>query len=1106
MKRTIVIYGCLSLLSWIVFLCPVQAQTEERIAPNKILVKIDASVQAQWVAYQQSGQWSLSTTGEPQLDQLNRRYGVKHIRRMFPASAQFERAHRRFGLHRWYEITFGDTLTTEVEQLLTQYQNSPAIAIAEPFYLRTLGEYSESMPTVAESILSDDPDFADQWHYYNTGQSGGTPEADIHLPAAWAIEQGDPRVIVAVMDGGIDTQHEDLQQALWINTAEQNGLPNVDDDANGYVDDVHGYGFGDSRGRITANKHGTHVAGTIGAVSNNGTGVAGVAGGSGAGDGVRLMSCAVFGSGSQGGFAEAFVYAADHGAVIAQNSWGGGKKSVVLEDAIHYFIQRAGYDNSNDSFDQNRQVGPMAGGLVVFAAGNDNSENAQRAYPASLPSVLTVAATDHDDLRSDFSNYGAWVDIAAPGSEILSTTLADTYGLLSGTSMACPQVSGVAALLVSHYQQAGLRPAHVRGLLVNGTVPIDEANPRYAGKLGRGRLSAHRSFTQDQAPPPGAIRNVVAQAQAHDRVMLTWTASGGDSTQGAAAYYDLRYATVPITNQNFNQAVPVPVTGTPHPSGGADTVVVDGLSPATRYYFALKTRDLLGNVSTLSNAVTATTLPPPVIRVLPASITAAVAVGQTLEDTLIIANTIGRSTLSFSLAALARSHWLRMTPHPDTVAAGDAIAIVLTIDAKKLTEGIYRDTLLLDSNDPATPTIVIPVQATVVGTPQLTVSASEIHLENVWIATTTTAPLTIRNTGTGTLAVTHLAINTAEFEINTSALVLPPGARHTTTVTFFPTALGVFEGKLTVESNAPRQPIHEINLSATVVPRPSLVLEPGSLVAELTKDDTLERIIQLRSLSADTVFWTQTATAQPPWWKLTPASGQLAPGDTAILRLRLDATQQPVGTYQQTLVFQTDGEKAAEFSVPLTLRITEQIVPLAITTNIPEQRLVLLDTTYHLNLTTYVNPNRALRYAVVSEDTAVLRVATDSSTLYLLPRKVGTTTVQVRVKDAFDQEVQSSFQVIVMAPNSTPEIANAIDSVLILNGDVRRLVLSELFIDPDQDSLIYAAESSDPTVVKATMNNGVLTLTSQAVGQSTVLLQATDPAGANVLLPRCGLR
>ena len=1097
MKKTIALHVYFSMFSWGILMSSVQAQTEESIAPNKIIVKLDASVQAQWVAYQQSGQWSLSTTGEPQLDQLNQRYGVKRIRRMFPASARFEHAHRQFGLHRWYEIIFGDTLTTEVQQLLEQYQESPAITLAEPFYLRTLGEHSKSARTVAASPFSNDPDFGDQWHYHNTGQSDGTPSADIDLLAAWAIEQGDPRVIVAVIDGGIDTRHEDLRQALWVNTTEQDGSPNVDDDGNGYVDDVHGYNFGDDRGRIFANEHGTHVAGTVGAVSNNGTGVAGVAGGSGAGDGVRLMSCAVFGSGSQGGFAEAFVYAADHGAVIAQNSWGGGGESAVLEDAIQYFTQRAGYDNSSENFDQNRQIGPMAGGLVVFAAGNNNSENARMAYPASLPSVLTVAATDHDDLRSDFTNYGTWVDIAAPGSEILSTTLADTYGLLSGTSMACPQVSGVAALLVSHYQQAGLTPTHVRALLMSGAVSIDESNPRYAGKLGRGRVNAYQSFMQDQTSPPGAITDVVAQAQAHDQVRLIWMASGGDSTRGFAAHYDLRYATVPITAQNFDQATPFPTTRPPHPTGTADTIVVDGLRPTTRYYFALKTRDLLGNVSALSNTVTATTLPPPIISVQPASMAVTVEVGQTLEDTLIIANTTGRSTLSFTLATSAESDWLQFGRHPDTVAAGDAIAVVLTTDAEKLSEGIYRDTLLVDSNDPSTPRIVVPVQATVVGTPQLSVSTPEILLEEVWLTTTPTVPLTILNTGTGTLTITRLATNTAEFQIDTSSLVLPPGARHTARITFFSTALGTFEGKLTVESDDPRQPTYEISLVATVVPLPALAPEPGSLVVELAEGDTIGRTIRLHSFSADTLTWTHASATQAAWWKLTPASGLLAPGDTTTLRLSLDAKQN-VGTYQQTIVFQTENDEASEISFPLTLRVTEKIIPLAISNSIPDQRLVLSDTAYRLNLAAYVNPNHNLRYTVVSEDTAVLRVATDSSTLYLSPQEVGATTVQLRIRDVFDQEVQSSFRAVVVAPNSAPEVTNAIDSVLLLDGEVRTFVLSEIFADPDQDSLTYAAESSDPVVAKVEVNNGVLTLASQAVGHATVLLSATDPAGADV--------
>ena len=319
---------------------------------------------------------------------------------------------------------------------------------------------------------------------------------------AWQIETGSPNIIVAVIDGGIHQRHPDLAGALWTNSDEIPGN-RIDDDHNGYIDDIHGYGFGDKSSTIGADDHATHVAGIIGAISNNGVGVSGIAGGSGVGDGVRLMSCAAFGTFGKGGFEEAMVYAADNGAVISQNSWGGG--SSAIEAAIDYFVNRAGYDNSEANFSSNIQTGPMAGGLVIFAAGNDNSEDIRYGYPASYPNVIAVASTNHNDVKSPFSNFGRWVDIAAPGSDVYSTVPSTSYRAISGTSMACPHVSGVAALVISNLQRKGLKASEVWDRLRLSAHPIDAENPTMNRKLGAGRLDAFGALLEPDFIPPAEI-------------------------------------------------------------------------------------------------------------------------------------------------------------------------------------------------------------------------------------------------------------------------------------------------------------------------------------------------------------------------------------------------------------------------------------------------------------------------------------------------------------------------------------------------------------------------------------------------------------------------
>lgn len=1096
MVRTLFYFFGVSFLSYALSPPVAYGQADDSIVPNRILVKVNASLKAELTTYTVTQNFQPLGSDARQFAQLNQRYGVRTIRRVFPASGRFEAAHRRFGLHRWYEVAFADTLNAEVQQVLAHYRTNPLITLAEPVYLRS--QRASAPWAEGDPVFADDPRFAEQWHYHNTGQSGGTVAADIRLTTAWSVTRGDARVVVAIIDGGIDTEHEDLREAMWVNEAEQNGLPNVDDDGNGYVDDVHGYGFGDRRGRIAPSKHGTHVAGVVGAVSDNGVGVAGIAGGSGHGDGVRLMSCAVFGEGSQGGFAEAFVYAADHGAVIAQNSWGGGEPSVLLEDAIRYFTERAGYDNSDARFAQNQQRGPMAGGLVVFAAGNDQTESAPRAYPASLPTVLAVAATDHDDHRSDFSNFGTWVDLAAPGSEVLSTYPGNAYEVLSGTSMAAPHVSGAAALLVAHYQQAGLSPHHLRTLLLSGADPIDDRNARYVGKLGQGRLNAYRSLTLDHAEPPGPVTALTAQTQAYDQVRLHWTTSGADGDQGTAAYYELRYATAPITAQNFSQATLVPTGRPPRVSSTLDTLLVTGMNATTTYYFALRTRDLLGQVSPLSAVVSATTLAPPVINVQPAALTVSLNVGQTRRDTIVIGNTTGKSTLTFTAASARSENWLRTGDHSGAVAAGEQELLIVTTDARHLAEGIYRDTLLINNNDPTTPQIRIPVQATVVGVPQLAVSSSSIRLEDVWLSTPRRVALTLRNGGTGTLRISRIETSGSGFAVDTSSLTLAPETQHAVTLSFSPTVLGTATGTLTLLSNDAERPRLEIPLSALVIPTPPFALSSKRLALTVTRGDTLVHPIQLRSLSTDTLAWTLSTEDVPAGWSLTPTAGKLAPGTTTALSLTVDATVLEVGAYQPTISVYLESDTAAMI---VDLTVEEAIAPLAFAYDLPDQQLLLTDTTYQLDIASYVGQvSEGTQYAAVSADTALLRVQMDSSRLLLHPRRAGATTVSVTVQDEFNPTTRTSFRVVIALPNRAPEVSDSPDTLLLVDPETRTLALSDLFTDPDQDSLTYAAESSEPTVVAVSLRGDTLTMSSRRVGRAEVVVYATDPQGARVAL------
>ena len=364
-----------------------------------------------------------------------------------------------------------------------------------------------------------------QWHYNNTGNvyaNSTVAGADADVYAAWQLCTGNPDVVVAVVDQGVKYDHEDLAANMWTNKGEIPGN-GIDDDGNGYIDDVNGYNFTDNSGNLTfssENMHGTHVAGTIAAVNNNGIGVNGIAGGSGNGDGVRIMSCETLGaseSGNSGGGLGAQVraikYAADNGAVICQNSWGYTAGAIsendwtrgnysALADAIHYFVKYAGLDENGN------QEGPMAGGIVIFAAGNDTSD--EICYPASDKSVISVAATSWLGTPSYFTNYGKWVSISAPGGDLsLNSTYGGVYSTsvsedggsayegINGTSMACPHVSGACALAVSWYygteKKKGLTCEMLKEALLSSVTPVDPfCETPYFGNMGAGSLDTYQ--------------------------------------------------------------------------------------------------------------------------------------------------------------------------------------------------------------------------------------------------------------------------------------------------------------------------------------------------------------------------------------------------------------------------------------------------------------------------------------------------------------------------------------------------------------------------------------------------------------------------------------
>ena len=521
----------------------------------------------------------------------------------FPDDPRYTERHREAGLHLWYTVQYdGDAPATRAASDLAQL---PGIEIAE------------GVPTLrSEAVQFNDPMLYRQWHYINTGQQNGyLAGSDINLDEAWDFNTGSSDVIVAVIDTGIRYTHEDLRNNMWVNEAELNGIPGYDDDGNGYVDDIYGFNFcyvesyNYMHGTIVPEDHGTHTAGTIAAENNNGLGGCGIAGGDGMRPGVRIMGLQIIQertatSNYPSDADAAFVYAADNGAVLSNNSWGYDGRSSSTQNAIAYFNRYAGTNARGE------QTGPMIGGLAVFAAGNDNTTTG---YPAQYNEAYAVASIGPDFKRAYYSNYGDWVDICAPGGDQVahgyynggvysSVARSDSaYDYYQGTSMACPHVTGVAALAVSAFGGEGFTRQDLIDLLNENANPdVYKYNAAmYSGKLGVGLVDAGAMFSGNRPQP---VSDLAATAS-KNTITLTWTvpAAGEDCS---IVSFEIGFDSETITYET-------PAART----GDALSYTFENLQYDTEYSFAIRARNDAGRESKLSPVLTVRTEPnrPPVI-------------------------------------------------------------------------------------------------------------------------------------------------------------------------------------------------------------------------------------------------------------------------------------------------------------------------------------------------------------------------------------------------------------------------------------------------------------------------------------------------------------
>lgn len=541
------------------------------IVTEKIINSPANAIEGQLLVCLSADASAKARNGEDVVSEGLKNINIKSFKPIFSITDHNRKYLKKYNLDKWFCLEFDGSNLESAAAVLAEYGEVSKVqfnTVAACGYDTKTTAATDSGTSSADLPFNDER-LKDQWHYINTGDkliaSAAVEGADIGVKDVWKKlgVGGDNEIVVAILDGPVKYTHEDLRDNMWINIFETD-KDGIDNDGNGYVDDIYGWNFEQDTCMIDWTKknetgHGTHVAGIVAAVNNNGTGVCGVAGGTGKGDGVRLMSCQIMDGGVSTNLyaaAHAFVYAADNGAHIAQCSFG-YRNGMYESDyeyyynygieyfAIQYFMDKERFADMEKRLNAElvkkgrpERTKIIDGPLVIFAAGNDGL--GRSSYPGALMDCICVTGTGPDGLPAYYSNYGPGVNISAPGGDyylntstgkgqILSTCVSEAgygnYSYMNGTSQACPHVSGVAALGLAYAKRLGktFTREEFTSLLLSSVNDIDsrlnsgyknmgldsatgtEAAPRpystYQYNMGTGTIDAWRFMMNIEGTP-----------------------------------------------------------------------------------------------------------------------------------------------------------------------------------------------------------------------------------------------------------------------------------------------------------------------------------------------------------------------------------------------------------------------------------------------------------------------------------------------------------------------------------------------------------------------------------------------------------------------------